>query len=190
MQNPDFANWLGAYTFPSSSVLVFSCLSILLTSRLLNETMLQECVQTLQIIFPSYPPILSCWPPQPPRVQCSGKGIVDSLPDSQAIANAAQHIETKSASGEGQIVKSSHPTLSPIIMEVENGCICNLTTDWRDPFFNSMEGQSDQAEIVHPTQEENAGGPSQAVLCAEMQRDVLNFRISNIRILKALNSQQ
>ena len=121
MQNPDFANWLGAYTFPSSSFLVFSCLSILLTSRLLNETMLQECVQTLQIIFPSYRPILSCWPPQPPRVQCSGKGIVDSLPDSQAIANAAQHIETKSASGEGQIVKSSHPTLSPRIMEVENG---------------------------------------------------------------------
>lgn len=61
--------------------------------------MLQECVQTLQIIFPSYRPILSCWPPQPPRVQCSGKGIVDSLPDSQAIANAAQHIETKSPNG-------------------------------------------------------------------------------------------
>lgn len=40
------------------------------------------------------------------------------------------------------------------------------------------KGRVLEAEIVQPTQDENAGGPSQAVLCAEMQRDVLNFRIS------------
>ena len=60
-------------------------------------------------------------------------------------------------------MKSSHPTLSPKIMEFHD---------------YGRKGRVLEAEIVQPTQDENAGGPSQAVLCAEMQRDVLNFRIS------------
>ncbi len=101
------------------------------TRNSLGRRCRSEC-QHCKTCFPhlsSYPSVLSCWPPQPPRVQCSGKGIVDSLPDWQAMENTLQRIETRSPRVEGYIVKLSHTRHTRVL----------------------------PAGIVQPTQDENVG---------------------------------